>query len=50
VSESLSEAPAAAVAATGLPGGPGAASAPPRRNDFLHYGLRNRKLLFGLGL
>ncbi len=50
MSESLSEAPAAAVAATGLPGGPGAASAPRRRNDFLHYGLRNKKLLFGLGL
>ncbi len=50
MSESLSEAPAAAVAATGLPGGPGAASASRRRNDFLHYGLRNKKLLFGLGL
>jgi len=50
MSESVSEAPAAAVAATGLPGGPAAAGAPRRRNDFLHYGLRNRKLLFGLGL
>jgi peptide/nickel transport system permease protein len=50
VSESVSEAPAAAVAATGLPGGPGAAGAPRKRNEFLYYGLRNRKLLFGLGL
>ena len=50
MSESVSEAPAAAVAATGLPAGPGSAGAPRRRNDFLHYGLRNRKLLFGLSL
>jgi peptide/nickel transport system permease protein len=50
MSESLSEAPAAAVAATGLPGGPGSAAAPRKRNDFLHYGLRNKKLLFGFGL
>jgi peptide/nickel transport system permease protein len=50
VSESTSEAPARAVAATGLPAGPGATAAPRRRNDILHYGLRNGKLLFGLGL
>jgi peptide/nickel transport system permease protein len=50
VSESVSEAPATAVAATGLPIGPGVTGAPRRRNDVLHYGLRNKKLLFGLGL
>ena len=50
MSESVSEAPATAVAATGLPAGPGAAGTPRRRNDILHYGLRNKKLLFGLGL
>ena len=50
MSESVSEAPATAVAATGLPAGPGTAAAPRGRNDILHYGLRNKKLLFGLGL
>jgi peptide/nickel transport system permease protein len=50
VSEFLSEAPAPEVAATGLPAGPAAATAPRKRNEFLYYGLRNKKLLFGLGL
>lgn len=50
MSESISEAPAPEVAAVGLPGGPAAAGTIPRRNDFIHYGLRNRKLVFGLGL
>jgi peptide/nickel transport system permease protein len=50
VSESLSEAPAPEVAATGLPAGATAATAPRKRNDFVYYGLRNKKLLFGLGL
>jgi peptide/nickel transport system permease protein len=50
MSESVSEAPATAVAATGLPAGAGTAGTPRGRNDILHYGLRNRKLLFGLGL
>jgi peptide/nickel transport system permease protein len=50
MSESISEAPAPELAATGLPGGPTAATGPRRRNDFLYYGLRNKKLLFGLGL
>ena len=50
MSESVSEAPATAVAATGLPIGPGVTGAPRRRNDILHYGLRNKKLLFGLSL
>jgi len=50
MSESVSAAPVAEVAATGLPAGPAAASAPRRRNDIFYYGLRNRKLLFGLGL
>ena len=47
MSESISEAPAPEVAATGLPGG-AAVSAPRKGNDFIHYGLRNKKLLFGL--
>ena len=47
MSESISEAPAPEVAATGLPGG-AAVSAPRKCNDFIHYGLRNKKLLFGL--
>ncbi len=50
MSESVSEAPAPEVAATGLPAGPGVAGVPRRRSDFLHYGLRNKKLLFGLGV
>jgi peptide/nickel transport system permease protein len=50
MSESVSEAPATAVAATGLPAGSGTAGAPPKRNDIVHYGLRNKKLLFGLSL
>jgi peptide/nickel transport system permease protein len=50
MSESVSAAPAPEVAAVGLPGGPGAASSTRGRNDFLHYGLRNKKLVFGLGL
>jgi peptide/nickel transport system permease protein len=50
VSESLSEAQAPEVAATGLPAGPAAATAPRKRNDFIYYGLRNKKLLFGLSL
>jgi peptide/nickel transport system permease protein len=50
MSESVSEAPASQVAATGLPAGPGVATAPRGRNDFLHYGLRNKKLVFGLGV
>ena len=49
MSESISNAPALEVAATGLPGGSaGAATAPPKRNEFIHYGLRNPKLIFGL--
>ena len=49
MSESISQAPAPEVAATGLPGGPArVAAAPPKRNDFIYYGLRNTKLLFGL--
>jgi peptide/nickel transport system permease protein len=50
MSESVSEAPAPEVAATGLPAGPAAVAGPIRRNDFLYYGLRNKKLIFGLGL
>jgi peptide/nickel transport system permease protein len=50
VSESVSEAPALEVAATGLPAGPGAAGAPRGRNDFVHYGLRNKKLVLGLSV
>jgi peptide/nickel transport system permease protein len=49
VSESVSEAPAA-VAGTGLPAEPAGVGTPRRRNDFIHYGLRNKKLLFGLGV
>src|SRR5579863_3195569 len=49
MSESISQAPAPEVAATGLPGGPArVAAAPPKRNEFIHYGLRNPKLIFGL--
>src|ERR1700729_4473298 len=48
MSESVSQAPAPEVAATGLPGGAAGAAAPPKRNDFIYYGLRNKKLLFGL--
>ena len=50
MSESISEAPAAEVAATGLPAGPGAVGTRRKRNDFLHYGLRNKKLIFGLSV
>jgi peptide/nickel transport system permease protein len=50
MSESISEAPAPEVAGLGLPVGPGAASTTRGRNDFLHYGLRNKKLVFGLGV
>jgi peptide/nickel transport system permease protein len=50
MSEYASAAPVAEVAATGLPAGPAPVSAPRRRNDIFYYGLRNRKLLFGLGL
>jgi peptide/nickel transport system permease protein len=50
VSESISEAPAPDVAVAGLTAGPGITGAPPRRNDILHYGLRNKKLVFGLSL
>jgi peptide/nickel transport system permease protein len=50
MSESTSEAPAPEVAVTGLPTGSGIAGAPIKRNDFLYYGLRNKKLLFGLSL
>lgn len=49
MSESISQAPAPEVATTGLPGGPArVAAAPPKRNEFVYYGLRNPKLLFGL--
>src|SRR3984885_16007328 len=49
MSESISQAPAPEVATTGLPGGSArVAAAPPKRNEFIHYGLRNPKLLFGL--
>jgi len=63
MSESVSDAPqvprpgaipavAPEVAAVGLPGGPGPVSAVPgrRRSDFAYYGLRNKKLVFGLSL
>jgi peptide/nickel transport system permease protein len=63
MSESISEAPqipqadlapavAPEIAAVGLPGGPGAAGVTRGRNrsDLLYYGLRNKKLVFGLGL
>ena len=50
MSESTSQAPALEVAATGLPGGSAGAGAPPKRNEFIYYGLRNPKLLFGLTL
>jgi peptide/nickel transport system permease protein len=48
----ISEAAALEVAAAGagLPSVPGTESAPDKRNDFLYYGLRNKKLVFGLGL
>src|ERR1700745_550281 len=49
MSESISQA-APEVAATGLPSGPAVATAPPKRNEFIYYGLRNPKLLFGLTL
>ncbi len=48
MSESISQAPAPEVAATGLPSRPAGAAAPPKRNEFVYYGLRNPKLLFGL--
>ena len=49
MSESVSQAPAPEVATTGLPGGSArVAAAPPKRNEFIYYGLRNPKLLFGL--
>jgi peptide/nickel transport system permease protein len=49
MSESISQASAPEVATTGLPGGPArVAAAPPKRNEFIYYGLRNPKLLFGL--
>jgi peptide/nickel transport system permease protein len=50
MSESISEASAPEVAAVGLPSVPGTGSAPRRRNDFLYYGLRNKKLIFGASL
>jgi peptide/nickel transport system permease protein len=50
MSESTSQAPAPEVAATGLPGGSAGVGAPPKRNEFIYYGLRNPKLLFGLTL
>jgi len=49
MSESISQAPAPEAAATGLPGGSaGAVPAPRNRNEFIHYGLRNPKLVLGL--
>ena len=48
MSESISQAPAPEIAATGLPVGSAVAAAPPKRNEFIHYGLRNPKLIFGL--
>jgi len=63
MSESISEAPqvpqaapspavAPVVAGVGLPGGPGAGGVTlgRKRSDFLYYGLRNKKLIFGLTL
>ncbi len=50
MSEYVSEAPAPGIAATGLPAGPATGGALPRRNDFLYYGLRNKKLVGGLGV
>ena len=49
MSESISHASAPEVAVTGLPtGSAGVATAPRKRNEFIHYGLRNPKLIFGL--
>ena len=48
MSESVSQAPALEVAATGLPGGSAGATAPRKHNEFIYYGLRNPKLVFGL--
>jgi peptide/nickel transport system permease protein len=63
MSESISEAPqvpqaapspagAPVVAGVGLPGGPGTGGVTlgRKRSDFLYYGLRNKKLIFGLTL
>ncbi len=50
MSESISEASALEVAAVGLPSVPGTESGPRKRNDFLYYGLRNKKLVFGLSV
>jgi peptide/nickel transport system permease protein len=50
MSESISDAPAAGVATVGLPGTPGTVDTTRKRNDFIHYGLRNKKLIFGLSL
>ena len=50
MSESISEAAAPEVTAVGLPSVPGLGAAPRKRNDFLYYGLRNKKLVFGLTL
>ena len=53
MSESVSEAPyVPGVATAGLPGGPSATGVAPgrRRSDLLYYGLRNKKLVFGLAL
>lgn len=60
MSESLSEMPdvptaaTVAVAPVVVPGAPGGATGPAtigrKRSDFVYYGLRNKKLVFGLGL
>jgi peptide/nickel transport system permease protein len=50
MSEFVGEAPTSEVASPSLPAGPGTAGAPRQRNDFVYYGLRNKKLVFGLSL
>ena len=48
--ESVSAASSGGTTAVAEPGTAGAASSPRKRGDFLYYGLRNKKLLFGLTL
>jgi peptide/nickel transport system permease protein len=50
MSESVSQAAAPQVVATGVPAVPGIVGAPGKRNDFLYYGLRNKKLVLGLSV
>ena len=39
-----------AVTPVGVPGGPGSTAIGRKRSDFVYYGLRNKKLVFGLGV